>query len=164
MFYTLGLKKLPFKQDTRQIIYVESQYDKEINTLIQIHFLDIFYHFDSRDYEFCYLPWQTRKIEEGDEGRYFVPYRNKNDNCVIKSDFILDYMVHPENRENIQPSLLFYNPDCIKNDYDEAEYQFSGVTISKEFFEKFSLAEVRKEKKQLFEDWLTEFAEPKSEE
>lgn len=138
MFYTLGLKKLPFKQDTRQIIYVESQYDKEINTLIQIHFLDIFYHFDSRDYEFCYLPWQTRKIEEGDEGRYFVPYRNKNDNCVIKSDFILDYMVHPENRKNIQPSLLFYNPDCIKNDYDEAEYQFSGVTISKEFFEKSS--------------------------
>jgi hypothetical protein len=42
----------------------------------------------------------------------------------------------------------------ISHDYHKA----------KEFFEKFSLAEVRKEKKQLFEDWLTEFAEPKSEE
>lgn len=138
MIYTLGLKKLPFKQDTRQIIYVESQYDKEINTLIQIHFLDIYYHFDSRGYEFCYLPWQTSKLEDGDEGRYFAPYRDKDDKTVIQSDFILNYMVHPENRKNIQPSLLYYDPSCINNNYEEAECQFSGITISKDSFERSS--------------------------
>ena len=29
--FTLGLKKLPFEQDARQIIYVEGQYDEEVN-------------------------------------------------------------------------------------------------------------------------------------
>lgn len=135
MFYTLGLKNLPFKQDSRQIIYVESQYDKEINTLIQIHFLDIYYRFDAKGYEFCYLPWQARKLAEGDEGRYFTPYGNNSDSINIKSDFILDYMVHPENRNNIAPSLLYYDPACIRADYAEAETQFFGVTISKDSFE-----------------------------
>lgn len=138
MLFSLGLKKLPFKQDSRQIIYVESQYDKEINTLIQIHFLDIYYLFDERGYEFCYLPWQARQIEEGEEGRYFTPYREKSDKLVIKSDFILDYMVHPENRQNISPSLLYFNPACVREDYNEAECQFFGVTISKESFEQAS--------------------------
>ena len=138
MFFTLGLKNLPFKQDARQIIYVESQYDKEINTLIQIHFLDIYYRFDFRGYEFCYLPWKTRQIEDGEGGRYFTPYRDKDDRIAIKSDFMLNYMVHPEDRNNIQPSLLYYDPNCISEDDDEADCQFSGIVISKDSFEESS--------------------------
>lgn len=136
MLYTLGLKKLPFEQDTRQIIYVESEYDVEINNLIKLNYLEICDYFHRCGYKFCYLPWLTREIEEEEDYNYFVPYRNdKRNNLIIKSDFILDYMVHPENKKNISPSLLYYHPDCIRNNYPEAECQYSGTTITKESFE-----------------------------
>ena len=135
MFFTADMKNLPFKPDTRQIIYVENQFDEAINTLIQIHFLDIYYKFDARGYEFCYLPWQTRQIEEGEEGRYFTPYRDKSDQLVIKSNFLLDYMVHPENRKDITPSLLYYDPACNNDQGDETVCRFSGITLSKDSFE-----------------------------
>lgn len=138
MFFTIGFKNLPFKQDSQQIIFVENQFDKEINTLIQIHFLDIYYQFDERGYEFCYLPWKSHQIEKGEEGRYFTPYRDATDKLDIKSDFILDYMSHPENRHNIKPSLLYFDPTCIRDNCDEPECQFRGVTISKDSFEEAS--------------------------
>ncbi len=34
MVFTLGLKKLPFNPNTRQIIYVENEYDEEVNRYI----------------------------------------------------------------------------------------------------------------------------------
>ena len=48
MFITLGLKKLPFKQDKSQIIYVESKYDEEINRYIQENYDKIRSHFELR--------------------------------------------------------------------------------------------------------------------
>ena len=65
--------------------------------------------------------------------------------------------------------VVRYNPD-MRHLYKVRDIENDDVYIShdyhkaKEFFEKFSIAEVRKEKKQLFEDWLAEFAEAKSEE
>lgn len=139
MFYTLGLKQLPFEQDTRQIIYIESEYDIDINNLIKLNYLEICDYFQRCGYKFCYLPWLTREFEEGEDYKYFIPYRkNKRERLVIKSDFILDYMVHPEKKKNISPSLLYYHPDCIRDDYPEAECQYFGVTITKESFEESS--------------------------
>lgn len=136
MIYTLGLKELPFEQDTRQIIYVESEYDVEINNLIKLNYLEICDYYLRCGYKFCYLPWLTRELEEEEDYNYFVPYRNeKSKKLIIKSNFILDYMVHPENKKNISPSLLYYHPDCIRNDYPEAACQYSGATITKESFE-----------------------------
>ncbi len=135
MFFTTDLKNLPFKPDSRQIIFVENQFDEEINTLIQIHFLDIYYTFDARGYEFCYLPWQTRQIEEGEEGRYFTPYRDKSVKLVIKSNFLLDYMVHSENRKDITPSLFYYDPACNRDHCVDTVCRFSGITLSKQSFE-----------------------------
>lgn len=137
MRYTLGLKKLPFEQNSRQIIYVESDYDVEVNNLIKLNYKEIRDSYRSAGYEFCYIPWLASEIEAGESYNYFVPYyKSLRDRVVLKSDFILDYMVHPENRKNISPSLLFYHPDCISQDYPEAESQFIGITIDKSSFEK----------------------------
>lgn len=136
MLYTLGLKQLPFEQNTRQIIYVESEYDVEINNLIKLNYLEICDYFQRCGYKFCYIPCLISEFEEEEDYNYFIPYRNdKRRSLVIKSDFILDYMVHPENRKNINPSLLYYHPDCVRNDYPEAECQYFGATITKESFE-----------------------------
>lgn len=137
MRYTLGLKKLPFEQCTRHIIYVESDYDVEINNLIKLNYEEICDYYSSAGYEFCYIPWLTSEIESDEAYKYFVPYnKSLKDRVVLKSDFILDFMIHPENRMNIGPSLLFYHPDCIDNDYPEAENQFRGVTIDVSTFER----------------------------
>ena len=34
MYFTLGLKKLPFKQVEKQAIYVESEYNEKVNRYI----------------------------------------------------------------------------------------------------------------------------------
>ena len=133
----MGLKKLPFEQSTRQIIYVESDYDVEINNLIKLNYEEICDYYSSAGYEFCYIPWLTSEIESDEAYKYFVPYnKSLKDRVVLKSDFILDFMIHPENRMTIGPSLLFYHPDCIDNDYPEAESQFTGITIDVSTFEK----------------------------
>ena len=44
-------------------------------------------------------------------------------------------MVHPENREKVPPSLLFYHPSCWNSSFDEAESQFQGVPITEKSFE-----------------------------
>lgn len=137
MRYTLGLKKLPFEQSTRQIIFVESGYDVEINNLIKLNYEEICDYYSSAGYEFCYIPWLTNEIESDDAYNYFLPYdKNLKDRDVLKSDFILDFMIHPENRMNIGPSLLFYHPDCIDNNYSEAESQFIGITFDVSTFER----------------------------
>lgn len=137
MRYILGLKELPFEQNSRQIIYVESDYDVEVNNLIKLNYKEIRDTYRSAGYEFCYIPWLASEIETGESYNYFVPYcKSLKDKVVLKSDFILDFMVHPENRKKICPSLLFYHPDCISQNYPEAENQFIGITIDKSSFEK----------------------------
>jgi len=65
-------------------------------------------YYSSAGYEFCYISWLTREIETGDTYKYYVPYnKSLRDRTVLKSDSILDFMIHPENRMNIGPSLLF---------------------------------------------------------
>lgn len=35
MYFTLGLKELPFEQAKRQVIYTEGEYNVEVNRFIQ---------------------------------------------------------------------------------------------------------------------------------
>lgn len=126
MKYTLGLKQLPFKQDPRQIIYVESHFHGYVNKLIMCHYKEICDYFSKEGYEFCYIPW----IGRGDEYNYYAPYRRQvQDKVLMKSDFILDYMLNPENKAKIGPSLLYYHPDGVSYDLPEDECQFWGITI-----------------------------------
>ena len=132
MKYTLGLKQLPFKQDPRQIIYVESSFHGYINKLIMCHYKEICDYFSKEGYEFCYIPW----IGRGDEYNYYAPYRRHvQDKVLMKSDFILDYMVNPENKAKIGPSLLYYHPDGVSHKLPEDECEFLGITIDSSSFD-----------------------------
>ena len=137
MLYTLGLKKLPFEPDCNQIIYIEGQHDEEVNELIRNNFHRIKECFAEKNYDFCYIPFLKHALTTGERMHYNAPYAkcSREADFMVNDNFILDYMLHPENKEKIPPSLLFYHPDCWNHSYAEAENQFRGIKISSSSFD-----------------------------
>ena len=134
MKFTLALKKLPFVPDSRQIIYVASEKDKNVTDFIEVNFHRIRDHFASKGYVFCYIPYVKEELLSRKRIHYVVPFAKtaKEAEYMVNDNFILDYMVHPENREKVTPALLYYHPDCIDKACLEAEDQLIGVTISED--------------------------------
>ena len=137
MKYTLGLKKLPFEPDYNQIIYIEGQHDEVINNLIRKNFHLIRESFAARNYDFCYIPYLKHDLVTGERLHYNAPYAkcSKEADFMVNDNFILDYMIHPENRKKIPPSLLYCHPNCWNNNYPEAENQFRGIKITASSFD-----------------------------
>ena len=132
MKYLLGLKKLPFEQSEKQIIYVEGEYDEEVNHYIQKNYEHIAQKFDSWGYEFCYLPYLGKELAESESMHYYSPFA-ANDfkpSADFKSDLLLNWMVNPDNKKHIKPSLLYYHPCCFQSDYEGAESQYRGITLT----------------------------------
>ena len=136
-YYTLGLKKLPFEPDCNQIIFIEGQHDEEVNDLIRDNFRAIRETFAKQHFDFCYIPYLKYDLTHGERLHYTAPYAKsaRDLDFMVNDNFILDYMIHPENREKISPSLLFYSPSCWDYEYPEAEEQFRGIQISAESFD-----------------------------
>ena len=137
MTFTLGLKQLPFEPDCNQIIYIEGQHDEEVNELIRRNFHRIRECFAAKSYDFCYIPFLKHDLTSGERLHYNAPYAksSREADFMVNDNFILDYMLHPENREKIPPSLLYYHPDCWNDRYVEADNQFRGVSISASSFD-----------------------------
>ncbi len=138
MKYLLGLRQLPFKQSINQIIYVENEYDEDVNRYIQENYQRITQHFKSKGYDFCYIPFLGKELVESTSIRYYAPFSPKDFKPVadLKSDFILKWMLNQEKRSCIKPSLLYYHPYSKLSDYKEAICQFRGITLKDSGYEK----------------------------
>lgn len=136
-YFTLGLKKLPFEPDYNQIIFIEGQHDEEVNRHIRQNFHTIRETFAKQHFDFCYIPFLKYDLTHGERLHYTAPYAKsaRDVDFMVNDNFILDYMIHPESREMIPPSLLFYHPACWNSKYSEAEEQFRGIQITTESFE-----------------------------
>ena len=133
MIYTLGLKQLPFEQDDSQIIYVEGQHDEEVNQLIRKNYEAIRAYFKLYGFEFCYMPLLKEELAQKEILSYYAPSMKKEHVELLADDnFLLNYMLHPENREKISPSLLYYVPGYQDEHYPEAECLFRGISLSAE--------------------------------
>lgn len=122
MGFRLNLRNLTFEPDEKQVIYIENEHNNKINKCILKNLGDITAEYRKYGYEFVYLPsisYSNIIV------RYYAPFI-KRDTCSvpnISSDFLLKYMVHPENRNRIVPSLVAFS----KMDGDE--YEFEGVSL-----------------------------------
>lgn len=136
-YFTLGLKKLPFEPDYNQIIFIEGQHDEEVNRHIRQNFHTIRETFAKQHFDFCYIPFLKYDLTHGERLHYTAPYAKsaRDVDFMVNDNFILDYMIHPESREMIPPSLPFYHPACWNSKYSEAEEQFRGIQITTESFE-----------------------------
>ncbi len=137
MKYTLALQKLPFEPERKQIIFIEGKHDEKVVDLVRWNFRRIRERFESRGYDFCYIPYLKQDLVSGERLHYNAPFAKSSREAefMVNDNFILDYMLHPENRENIPPSLLFYIPDFRDKQYPEAEVLFQGVPITESSFE-----------------------------
>ncbi len=131
-FFCLGLKQLPFNQLQNQIIYVESEYNVEVNKYIQRNYNNICEKFKSWGYDFCYIPALIEELSDRQILKYYAPKLKDDDQINNKpaSDFILKWMLHPENKKNIGPSLLFYHPLSYDSSYSGAVCQFIGFSLT----------------------------------
>lgn len=132
MNFILGLKQLPFEQEQNQIIYVENEYDEEVNRYIQENYHYIVKLFNEKGYKFCYIPALLKELVEGKAIQYYAP--NLDDKFIpnfdIQSSMLLDWMVNQDKRSKIRPSLLYYHPKAFNHDYEDMVCQFRGITLT----------------------------------
>ena len=126
--FIIGFNGLPFIPDQKQIIYVENAYDKKANRFIKYHYKRICLHFAQRGYEFCYLPLLHKKLNK-EVQTYYNPATKRQTDIPIGSDFLLQFMAHPENRPNIQPSLLYVKKNIVG--LGGEELCLRGLTLGK---------------------------------
>lgn len=137
MIYTLGLTELPFEPDKKQIIFTEGKHDDKVTDLIRWNWGEIRRSFESRNYQFCYIPYMQEDLLRGERLHYNAPFAKTTREAELLADpnFILDYVLHPEDRENIPPSLLFVNPTFHDDAFPEAKNLFRAISLSASSFE-----------------------------
>lgn len=135
MTFTLDLHELPFKPDSKQIIFVAGEHNEKVCALVEEHLESIREHYQLRGYNFCYIPQMKRSLKTDGKLLYNAPYADASvaDDDAVNDDFILDYMVHPENRDKVTPALLYYCPAVI--DDNGAEEHMLGIALSEASFE-----------------------------
>lgn len=140
MIYTLGLRKLPFEPDSHQIIYVDGSGNGEIENLIKYNYFGIRRCFEARGYDFCYIPYLKKELEDFEKIHYNAPYaKNGHAKYITDDNFILNYIQEPLDRGEIPPSLLYYIPDFKDSSRPDAEHLLRGVTITEKSFEQDSV-------------------------
>lgn len=113
--FTLELKDLPFEQMEEQIIYTEGEYNEEVNRYILQNYDNIKRRFKERGKEFLYMPKLMEELRAQDVVRYNAPYAERlNEDVTIGNDFLLQFMVHPEDKKKVQPSLLYFYTETNK--------------------------------------------------
>lgn len=122
MEFSIAFKDLPFEPSEYQVIYVENEFDEEINNYIKENYDFIDKIFDYKGYSFVYLPlYFDDNIKS--KIRYTAPYTAGTISNPLSSSYLLNFMSNPDNRVKIGPSLLF-SPE-----QEEEEWVFQGVTL-----------------------------------
>lgn len=157
-----GLKvfNIPFVPEETEIFYIENQYDKEANLFIQENLDLIREVFATKGLTFVYLP-SIQVPKEMAEA--MVDYYNADTNKKIeidnwqggglRSDFLLDYMVCPENRPKITHGFCWYNTTKALFNQKKLWYIFDYIS--------FDGKEARKHPREVLEDMLPELASKK---
>ncbi len=136
LVFTLALKQLPFMPDCNQIIYIEGYHNEPINDLIRRHFWDIRKCFSDKGFDFCYIPFLKKDLLSKDRLHYNAPYAKSSAEAdfMVNDNFILEYLISPDSKNKVPPSLLYYHPDLWDNRFPDAKNQFRGIMIFESSF------------------------------
>ena len=109
MRYRIAFKNLPFVPEKNQVVYVENIFDEKVNSFIREKYDELELWFKALGLEFVYLPLHFNMPDVEKQVRYYAPYLVSLINTpeTLHSSYLLDFMVRPENRIKIPPSLLF---------------------------------------------------------
>ena len=116
--FGLRLKRLPFSFSPDEIIFVENGYDDRLNQMIKrnLDFIQACFNKNKHTHlRFVYLPNIIKEILQDEEAiSYIAPTGSKvplSSGKELKSNFLLDYMVEPGNRDKIPPCFIRFKWD-----------------------------------------------------
>ena len=130
MDFTLRLRQLPFETMPTQIIYVEGRYDEALNLFIRDNYKRIRTFSANLGCEFCYLPKLAEDVLTEEVVFYNMPYAEAKElPQTIGSGMVLDFMVHPEDRSSIPPSLICVRPSYYDDHDCSEEILYDGYSL-----------------------------------
>lgn len=152
-----GLKvfNIPFVPEENEVFYIENGYDEEANLFIQENMGLIKEMLQSRGLSFVYLPYVsvTKEMAEA-----MVAYHSAKERVEaidddgykrgIKNDFLLDYMVHPQERNKVTRGFCWYNGSVYLKKFNKEWFVFDYIS--------FDGAEARRHPRELLEEMLPE--------
>jgi len=135
--FKIVFKGLPFTPEMNQVIFVENGYHQLANKVMRSHYSSLKSGFELYGHDFIYLPMIYEDEAFCKQMLYYAPYLKlealRKDG--LSSGLLLDYMVHPENREMIKPALLF-------NAQEEGdEWVFCGLFLDDEILKTSDIGE-----------------------
>lgn len=106
--YTITIAHpLPFLPSNRQAIYIEGEYDKEINEYILDNHDRIQKEFSKEGLEFCYIPiYAQKKMKE--QGQYINPASDISVMTEFSSKNLVTAMFAGDVPRNLKPCVIIY--------------------------------------------------------
>lgn len=145
---------IPFVPEPNEVFYIENEYDEESNLFIQENIELIKEILGSKGLTFVYLPsiHVTREMAEAMVAYYTAsPISGIKDNNFengLKSSFLLDYMLFPQNRGNITSGFCWYNTSSSLFKCKKYWHTFDYIS--------FNGSEARLHPRDILEDMLPE--------
>lgn len=130
------LFNLPFVPDENEIVYLENEYDADANRFVKENINLIRERLATRGLTFVYLPeLKVSKEMQRSMIAYHAPQSmpdeeiTVDDMAALPSNFLLDYMIHPENRHKIVPSFAWYGHKHVLLDCYKSWYYYNYITF-----------------------------------
>ncbi len=160
MIDTLIFKDLPFKPDSHTIIYVENEYDDEVNRYIQDNYEAIKNSLKGSGYQFVYIPFFVNELTQKGVLPYYAPYLDLEENKPkLSSSWLLDYLDNPADKATFQPSLVYWSASGYAQVLVIHDYDYTRTNYFNELFRDIIVRYSRKDNK--LGDEPTEEAERK---
>lgn len=155
------LFNIPFEPEEKEVFYIENEYDEDANRYVRENIEYIRERLAEKGYSFVYLP----ELKVGrDIMLSSIQYHNPQgcdvaddevkDSDGLPSNFLLNYMLHPENRKNIKTGFAWYGKYWEIKGCEKRWYQFDYIS--------FVGKEALDNPKALFEEILCEIGETRS--
>lgn len=127
MTYTLQLTGMHFEPTKDTVFYVDCDDKSTESQWIRDNYEDLRREFRTFHKEFIYYPLHTHQSKVEKQVRYFAPYLSivQLFTHTLRSDHLLAYMLHKENRKDIKPSMV-----CYSGNEHEGVFDFCGIEIA----------------------------------
>ena len=146
---------IPFVPEENEVFYMENEYDEDANTFIKENIDLIKEVLASKGLTFVYLPsiHVSKEMAESMIAYYSTspaPTAIDNDDYEhgLKSSFLLNYMVYPENRPKVTHGFCWYNTEKSWFGFKKLWYIFDYIS--------FDGKEAREHPREVLEEMLPE--------
>lgn len=155
------LFNIPFEPEEKEVFYIENEYDEDANRYVRENIEYIRERLAEKGYSFVYLPElkvsrniMLSSIQYHNPQGCDVAEDEVKDCEGLPSNFLLNYMLHPENRNKIKTGFAWYGKYWEIKGINKRWYQFDYIS--------FVGNEALDNPKALFEEILSEIGATRS--